>query len=440
MTLDHNIDGAKSPRDINIQRLRADMKRTLSLSNTRRASVSSDGSSAITDKYDFGHILGQGSFGLVKSARNRVTGEQVAIKILRTEEPEIRTSLRHEFEILKQLDHPGIVKVYELLEDEERGRMYLVMEFVQGVQLFEALQAEGAFSEAVASRLFRRVLSAIEYLHRMGVCHRDLKPHNVLVSKDLSSVKITDFNVSKHFGQNQFMMTMTGTLHFVAPEMILVGVYTQAVDIWSAGIVLYVMLSGYLPFDDEDDSEQVVIDKIKSGVLTFPSEPWLRISESAQDLVRRCLVFDPEQRITATEALQHPWITAGQLPAEPIPTAVQANIQHKVFPKIVSPESRKSILLPSTVTLVTSLAHARVSVPQKSRPDNHDTQSPAREASFSNPNLQWIFKVGTSSGDIPAPSPSAPTTSPSTANGGSSTHSSETKLQTSSSISLSEQQ
>eukprot|EP01017_Pseudomicrothorax_dubius_P039530 TRINITY_DN6075_c0_g1_i7.p1 TRINITY_DN6075_c0_g1~~TRINITY_DN6075_c0_g1_i7.p1 ORF type:complete len:304 (+),score=58.09 TRINITY_DN6075_c0_g1_i7:703-1614(+) len=193
--------------------------------------------------------------------------------------------------------------------------MYLLMELVRGKEMLEVIRETGKYTEADASDKFRQILTAIEYLHSQGVCHRDLKPNNILVSED-DVVKIVDFNVAKFsdkykdydsFSKNNYqMLTYTGTIAFTAPEVFQGGEYSEAVDLWSAGAVLYTMLCGHQPFQAEFVRE--LIDLILEGNLNFDQEPWPSISSEAKDLILNCLLKNPEERIVPVKALEHPWI------------------------------------------------------------------------------------------------------------------------------------
>lgn len=198
----------------------------------------------------------------MKACINKNTGEKLAVKIVRTNDIEILKAVKNEFLIQKQLTHERIVKVFEMYYDPLKSRMSLIMERVSGSELFVSICKNGPFTEIIAQILFHQLLSGIKYLHDHGLCHRDLKPHNLILTNSLESskpsLKIADFNVSKFFtstlsGKKSMikMTTHTGTKCFSAPETFLQTEYNEKIDIWSAGAILYTMLAGYQPFDND---------------------------------------------------------------------------------------------------------------------------------------------------------------------------------------------
>eukprot|EP01017_Pseudomicrothorax_dubius_P026307 TRINITY_DN2923_c0_g1_i2.p1 TRINITY_DN2923_c0_g1~~TRINITY_DN2923_c0_g1_i2.p1 ORF type:complete len:358 (-),score=52.97 TRINITY_DN2923_c0_g1_i2:178-1251(-) len=227
----------------------------------------------------------------------------------------IRDRLKNEFRNLKRLKHENIIEVYELYYHADENKIYLVMELVEADEMFEVIKGLGAYCERDACEIFRQILLALEYLHSQGVVHRDLKPNNILVDKRLK-VKIVDFNVAKFsekykdyssFSKHNYqMLTYTGTIAFSAPEIFLGGEYTEAVDMWSAGVVLYTMLGGCQPFASEFAKE--LVDQIVAGEYSFPDDPWRYISNEAKSLIKACLQKNPEERVVPLEALKHQWM------------------------------------------------------------------------------------------------------------------------------------
>lgn len=193
------------------------------------------------------------------------------------------------------------------------------MELVEGEEMSEVIVKKGKFEETVASNVIRQLLSAVFYLHANGVCHRDIKPNNILLSEDGKTVKLTDFNVAKFcddeiqikkyssvLKSNYKMWTFTGTNAFLAPEVFIDSEYTEALDMWSVGVTIYFMLSGRHPFEAEYQLEQIEL--IKEAKVAFEGEQWEDISEDAKDLIGNCLKKNYQERFAPSEALMHPWI------------------------------------------------------------------------------------------------------------------------------------
>eukprot|EP00823_Brevimastigomonas_motovehiculus_P003162 TRINITY_DN190_c0_g2_i1.p1 TRINITY_DN190_c0_g2~~TRINITY_DN190_c0_g2_i1.p1 ORF type:complete len:601 (-),score=191.27 TRINITY_DN190_c0_g2_i1:171-1973(-) len=228
-------------------------------------------------------------------------------------------SLRNEIEVMQKMDHPHIIKLYEYFEDEEA--LYLVLEPMYGGELFDRIKAMGTFSEKDAAQVLRQVMVGIKYMHEQKIAHCDLKPDNLLfLSKDRDSIiKIIDFGMSKFVQRRQYFDKFCGTAYYVAPEVLALH-YSEHCDIWSMGVIMFVMLFGYPPFHSDpqnsvmDDNEQIYAQikngftpEVKEGVgAWFPTA--IPCSTSAQDLMSKMLIYDPSKRITAAEALEHPWL------------------------------------------------------------------------------------------------------------------------------------
>lgn len=186
--------------------------------------------------------LGQGSSAAVYKVQEISSGQFFAAKVIRSDDDEKRSGAVKEFELMKHLDHENIVKVHDCVQ--VRGTVYIVMELIEGMELFEAIAQIGGYCEEDAKKLFAQILAAIKYMHENGVCHRDIKPSNIMVQKKKKSIKVTDFNISKLTNNGANMQTLTGTEAYKAPEMIMRGEYSTKVDLWSAGCVLFTMLIG----------------------------------------------------------------------------------------------------------------------------------------------------------------------------------------------------
>jgi len=268
--------------------------------------------------YEEQEILGEGATGTVKKCIKKGTTQEYAVKVVRYRgDTEILLLHVKEFKNHRKLNHKNIIKVYKLFIDYFTKKAYIVMELAECGEMLETITDLGHYSEAVASGIFKQILAGVNYLHMNGVCHRDLKPNNILVSRDGKIVKITDFNVSK-FSENKSktytalstgnykMWTHTGTLAFTAPEVFIDSQYTEAVDMWSAGVVLYTMLCGYQPFQGEDIEE--LTEQIQAGQYEFHSDPWDNISQQAKDLIKCLMDVNPKTRYSPFQALIHPWV------------------------------------------------------------------------------------------------------------------------------------
>ncbi|EYU35796.1 hypothetical protein ABFS82_09G042500 [Erythranthe guttata] len=252
--------------------------------------------------YRLGKTLGHGSFGKVKIAEHIRTGHKVAIKILnrrRMKSPDMEEKVRREIKICRLFVHPHVIRLYEVIETP--ADIYVVMEYVMRGELFDYIVEKGRLQEDEARRFFQQIIAGVEYCHRNMVVHRDLKPENLLL--DLKgNVKVADFGLSNIMRDGHFLRTSCGSPNYAAPEVVSGKLYAGAeVDIWSCGVILYALLCGSLPFDDENIPN--LFKKIKSGLYTLPSH----LSPGARDLIPRMLIVDPMKRITTREIRQHPW-------------------------------------------------------------------------------------------------------------------------------------
>lgn len=278
------------------------------------------GAEVILLNYKLGKTLGIGSFGKVKIAEHALTGHKVAIKILnrrKIKSMEMEEKVRREIKILRLFMHPHIIRLYEVIETQTD--IYVVMEYVKSGELFDYIVEKGRLQEDEARRFFQQIISGVEYCHRNMVVHRDLKPENLLLDSKCN-VKIADFGLSNVMRDGHFLKTSCGSPNYAAPEVISGKLYAgPEVDVWSCGVILYALLCGTLPFDDENIPN--LFKKIKGGIYTLPSH----LSALARDLIPRMLVVDPMKRMTIREIREHPWFQA-RLPrylAVPPPDTMQ---------------------------------------------------------------------------------------------------------------------
>ncbi|EQC38348.1 CAMK/CAMKL/AMPK protein kinase [Saprolegnia diclina VS20] len=252
--------------------------------------------------YRLGETLGTGSFGKVKLAEHEITGHKVAIKILnrnKIRSLEMGEKVRREISLLRKMQHPHIIRLYEVIDTPTD--IFMVLEYVAGGELFDYIVSKGRLSPDEARHFFHQIVSGVEYCHFHRVVHRDLKPENLLLDAD-NNVKIADFGLSNIMKDGDFLRTSCGSPNYAAPEVISGNLYAgPEVDVWSCGVILYALLCGALPFDDE--SIPNLFKKIRGGMYSLPSH----LSEHARDLIPRMLVVDPMKRITIPEIRQHPW-------------------------------------------------------------------------------------------------------------------------------------
>ena len=247
--------------------------------------------------------LGEGMFSTVKLATHSLTGEQVAIKILektRIAKVEDKERINREISIMKRLYHFNIIKLYQVVEN--KLTIYLIQEHIQGKEFMEYLTKKGKLKEVEACKFYHQIISGLEYIHQCGIAHRDFKPENILLTNDNTILKIIDFGLSNSYKKNQLLKTACGSPCYAPPEMILEQNYNAAKsDIWSSGIILYLMICGKLPFYHEEN--QIMYQQIISGVFELPHY----LSENAKDLLKKILEIDPKKRINFEEIKAHPW-------------------------------------------------------------------------------------------------------------------------------------
>jgi len=255
--------------------------------------------------FKMGKKLGEGMFSTVKLATHSLTNEQVAIKILektKITKIEDKERINREISIIKRVNHFNIVKLYAVIET--KLIIYLIQEHIQGKDFLEYLTKKGKLKESDACKYFHQIISGLEYLHQCGIAHRDFKPENILLTNNNQVLKIIDFGLSNTYKKGQLLKTGCGSPCYVPPEMIKEEGYNGALaDIWSAGVILYLMLCGNLPFYHDDN--QILYQKILAGKYDTPSH----LSEDAKDILSKILEIDPKKRINFEGIKSHPWFS-----------------------------------------------------------------------------------------------------------------------------------
>uniref|UniRef100_A0A5F4W0R4 calcium/calmodulin-dependent protein kinase n=1 Tax=Callithrix jacchus TaxID=9483 RepID=A0A5F4W0R4_CALJA len=262
-----------------------------------------------TDEYQLFEELGKGAFSVVRRCMKIPTGQEYAAKIINTKKLSARDhqKLEREARICRLLKHPNIVRLHDSISEE--GFHYLVFDLVTGGELFEDIVAREYYSEADASHCIQQILESVNHCHLNGIVHRDLKPENLLLASKSkgAAVKLADFGLAIEVqGDQQAWFGFAGTPGYLSPEVLRKDPYGKPVDMWACGVILYILLVGYPPFWDEDQHR--LYQQIKAGAYDFPSPEWDTVTPEAKDLINKMLTINPAKRITASEALKHPWI------------------------------------------------------------------------------------------------------------------------------------
>ncbi|ETI43887.1 CAMK/CAMK1 protein kinase, variant 1 [Phytophthora nicotianae CJ01A1] len=277
--------------------------------------------------YDVGDLIGRGAFSLVYLCRRKETQQIFAVKVINKALCVKKKTLRDEITVLLRVKHANIISLEEVYESDQE--LLLVMERVTGGELFDRIVRVGVYSERQAAEIVTNVLQALNYLHSCHILHRDIKPENILLaSGDSSDVKLSDFGIAKILEDEDDgarsrgrAYTSCGTDYYVAPEVLNGEGYDSKVDLWSLGVVLYIMLCGFPPFSEDENGLESVYLKIRSGVLDFPHPYWTNVSDGAKDLIRNLLNVSPQERFSAAQALNHPWIK-GEYSEQPLSSAI----------------------------------------------------------------------------------------------------------------------
>ena len=267
-----------------------------------------------TDYYEIKNILGEGTSSIVKKVREKKTNKIFVAKIFKTRSKEILEDLKREFLKMRSLNHPNILKFYKMLIDSNSGKVYLILEYFEGKKFLKFSKLK---SEIEKKKIFKQLIIGILYLHSNGVIHRDIKPDNILIKKSKENdykLKIIDFNVSKiidiyqnynYFSKKNYQMgSVTGTIEFSAPEIFKNIIYSEMVDIWSAGCCLFYLISGKKPFNEKIIEN--FINEITQNEVSFVNHDDI-FSENAKDLIRKMICVDYKKRIVCSDVIFHPW-------------------------------------------------------------------------------------------------------------------------------------
>ncbi|XP_004370852.1 serine/threonine-protein kinase H2 [Trichechus manatus latirostris] len=295
-------------------------------------------------RYDIKALIGKGSFSKVVRVEQIATKKPFAIKVMETRMREGREACESELSVLRRVSHCYIVQLMEVFEALDC--VYMVMELATGGELFDRLIAQRSFTEQDAVRILRMVADGIRYLHALRITHRDLKPENLLYYHPgaESKILITDFGLANSGNKSGdwTMRTLCGTPEYIAPEILLRKPYTSAVDMWALGVITYVLLSGLLPFDDESHAR--LYRKILRGKYNYTGEPWPNISCLAKDFIDKLLILDASHRMSAGQALDHPWVltTVAGSSIKNLQRTISQNLRRRASPHSESPGSVQS--------------------------------------------------------------------------------------------------
>lgn len=258
----------------------------------------------ISEFYILGEEIGRGSFSKVRKAKHKETGKDYAIKCIEKKFIKMHL-LEREIGIMKKLKHKHILPLIEVFENKDS--IFLVLELVTGGELFDKIVEKGNYSEKDASLIVTQILGAVQYLHSQGVVHRDLKPENLLCNNNDGNIHIyvADFGLSRVFDDREQLNTYCGSPEYVAPEVLACVPYEKAVDLWSVGVITYILLTGFLPFYDKNHA--TLFKKIQNVDYNWDDCP--EVSPPAKHFIQHLLVKDPKKRYTAEDALAHPWVT-----------------------------------------------------------------------------------------------------------------------------------
>ena len=277
-----------------------------------KENIISHKTSNITKEYTFGKVIGTGSYGQVRLAVHKLTKQVRAIKIIQKAKVNIN-ALLNEINILSKLSHPNIMQIFEVFDDNTN--VYIVSEYCKGGELFDIISKKGSFTEKDACVIMKQLMSAICYSHQNNIVHRDLKPENILMDNDTDdlTIKLIDWGCAQTIKSAKQSKQADGTAYYIAPE-VLKGEYDEKCDIWACGVIFYILLCGYPPFNGETDDE--IYEAVLSGKFQFPEEDWDQVSQEAKDLIKKMLTKDPKKRISALYSMQDVWFKKNEEKSE----------------------------------------------------------------------------------------------------------------------------
>jgi len=334
-----------------------------------------------SDIYVLGEKLGSGAFSIVKKCIHKQTKKDYAAKVIDTQKMSTRElhKLDKEARICRMLKHPNIVRLHASIS--EGGSHYLVFDLITGGELFEDIVAREYYSEVDASHCIRQVLDALKHCHSTGIIHRDLKPENLLLaSKEKGAVvKLADFGLAVEVTNDEpKWFGFAGTPGYLAPELLRKEPYGKPVDLWATGVILYILLVGYPPFWDDDQNR--LYEQIKAGNYEFPSPEWDTVTNEAKDLIRKLLKNNQAERITATDALRHPWISQSE--------RIASHIHRQQTVDAMKAWNARRKLKGAIITMIASRNFStRVSISNKT---SKDVKEPQAQATVVRPPTQQI--------------------------------------------------
>uniref|UniRef100_A0AAV1U1P8 Protein kinase domain-containing protein n=1 Tax=Peronospora matthiolae TaxID=2874970 RepID=A0AAV1U1P8_9STRA len=297
---------------------------TNAVATGKSTSVPAVNPNSFEEQYALGKVIGSGTFSVVRTAVHKPTTQRYAIKCIKRDGlvAEDIEALTTEVAILKQMNHPNIMILHDFFVEDTF--YYLVTEFMEGGELFDRIVEKSYYNEREARDLVKLLLEAIKYCHDANIVHRDLKPENLLLTSkdDDASIKLADFGFAKRVELNsEGLVTACGTPGYVAPEILEGKSYGKTVDIWSIGVITYILLCGYPPF--HDDNHNALFKKIKSGKFEFDAPYWDHVSDDAKDLISEMLVVNPEKRATVDQLLAHRWVTGTDVATVQLTSALE---------------------------------------------------------------------------------------------------------------------